>query len=380
MSKPTIFFSHSSKDKDLVLSIKNKLDTYTGGVLDIFMSSDGQSIPFGTNWVHKVEEGLENSSIMFVFVTPNSIVSNWIYFEAGFAYSKEVKVIPVGLGINVSVLKAPLNLLQGFNISSPDGLNNLISVVNETFEYHFDEKFTDSDFSSIISHKENTINIIDFSQIFLSAEYELRGQYSDGKGGHLTNDIDSFFASILQYLEENSVQFSYNESYYDNSSDNNKCILVCGIKILFNVGYKYEMSKNIRSIENDKITFTISLHNFDKSFEIFDDMTRILEEKERIWLRFKLHKEYSFITRTEHLSAVISTLPEYFKFSEKSIGRYDYYSKGMNFGIHDSYGMGKAKSEFVLAISYNTKDTIASDIYELMQILLNNNIIYKFNM
>ena len=91
MSKPTLFFSHSSKDKDLIISIKDTLTKYTGGVLDIFMSSDGQSIPFGTNWIHKIEEGLNSAKIMFVFVTENSISSGWIYFEAGFAYSKEIQ-------------------------------------------------------------------------------------------------------------------------------------------------------------------------------------------------------------------------------------------------------------------------------------------------
>ena len=57
MSKPTLFFSHSSKDKDMVLAIKNKVMQYTSGTLEIFQSSDGESIPFGTNWIHKVEEG-----------------------------------------------------------------------------------------------------------------------------------------------------------------------------------------------------------------------------------------------------------------------------------------------------------------------------------
>ena len=64
----------------------------TSGVIQIFMSSDGQSIPFGNNWVHKIEEGLNNAKIMFVFVTPTSIESGWIYFEAGFAYSKGIEV------------------------------------------------------------------------------------------------------------------------------------------------------------------------------------------------------------------------------------------------------------------------------------------------
>ena len=129
MSKPTLFFSHSSKDKDVILSIKNKLNSATGGVMDIFMSSDGQSIPFGTNWIHKIEEGLQVAKIMFVFVTENSISSGWIYFEAGYAYSKGIQVIPVGIGVDIGSLKAPLNLLQGFNISSEDSLNNFITII-----------------------------------------------------------------------------------------------------------------------------------------------------------------------------------------------------------------------------------------------------------
>ena len=78
MSKPTIFFSHSSKDKDVISAIKNKVVQYTGNTIEIFQSSDGESIPFGTNWIHKVEEGLENAKIMFVFVTENSISSGGV--------------------------------------------------------------------------------------------------------------------------------------------------------------------------------------------------------------------------------------------------------------------------------------------------------------
>ena len=106
MSKPTVFFSHSSKDKEQILAIRDKLDKATSGVIDIFLSSDGQSIPFGTNWVHRVEQGLKDATIMFVFATENSIRSGWIYFEAGFAYSKGIKVIPVGLGVSITELKA----------------------------------------------------------------------------------------------------------------------------------------------------------------------------------------------------------------------------------------------------------------------------------
>lgn len=120
MEKPTIFFSHSAKDRNVILPIKEKLIKITSGVIQIFMSSDGQSIPFGNNWIHKIEDGLNNAKIMFVFVTPTSIESGWIYFEAGFAYSKGIDVIPVGVGIDIGSIRPPLSLLQGFNITSSE--------------------------------------------------------------------------------------------------------------------------------------------------------------------------------------------------------------------------------------------------------------------
>ncbi|MDG9311049.1 toll/interleukin-1 receptor domain-containing protein, partial [Streptococcus pneumoniae] len=73
MNKPTVFFSHSSLDKEIAKSLKDKLIEYTGGTVQIFVSSDGESIPFGKNWLSTIERGLEESRIMFLLVTPNSI-------------------------------------------------------------------------------------------------------------------------------------------------------------------------------------------------------------------------------------------------------------------------------------------------------------------
>ena len=154
MDKPTIFFSHSSKDSTIIMPIKNKITEITGKTLNIFMSSDGQSIPFGNNWVHKIEEGLNNAQIMFVFITPNSVDSAWIYFEAGYAYSKSIEVIPVGIDINIGELKPPLNLLQGFNVTSTDSLNKFITIINNKFDLKFKEGFDDEDCDAIFIKKK----------------------------------------------------------------------------------------------------------------------------------------------------------------------------------------------------------------------------------
>ena len=56
--KPTIFFSHSSFDTDKIVPIKDFILERTGNSLRIFMSSDGASIPFGTNWLKEIEDAL----------------------------------------------------------------------------------------------------------------------------------------------------------------------------------------------------------------------------------------------------------------------------------------------------------------------------------
>jgi len=152
MNKPIIFFSHSSADKLILKKLKEKFESKTGSTIEIFLSSDGQSIPLGRNWVHKIQESLNKAKVMIVFLTPNSIKSNWVYFESGFAYSKNIRVVPVGfLGIDLNLIAPPLSLLQGFNITSEEGFNNLIAIINKEFEYKHGLSFSNEDYNSVVA-------------------------------------------------------------------------------------------------------------------------------------------------------------------------------------------------------------------------------------
>ena len=87
---------------------------------------------------------------MLVFVSPNSVRSSWVFFEAGFVYARKLRVIPLGfLGLDILIAPAPLNLLQGFNITSEDGLNNIVAVTNEVFEHSHSLSFTAADYREI---------------------------------------------------------------------------------------------------------------------------------------------------------------------------------------------------------------------------------------
>jgi len=158
MSKPTVFFSHSSKDKIILGRLKEAFASKTGSTIDIFLSSDGQSIPLGKNWVYRVQEGLESAALMLVFITPNSVDSSWVYFESGYSYCKQIKVVPIGLGVDLTKIGPPLSLLQGFNITSADSLNNIIKITNDEFSYKHALSFTQEDYVLILGSGVSNLN------------------------------------------------------------------------------------------------------------------------------------------------------------------------------------------------------------------------------
>jgi len=190
----------------MVRKLKEVLTKKVGNTLDIFVSSDGQSIPFGRNWVYKIEEALESSALMFVLLSPNSIRSTWIYFEAGFTYSKSIEVVPIGvLGIDLSQLPPPMSLLQGFNINSVESLNNIISVINRKFESSHKEKFSEDEYAEIFGLAETKHNAIfqDYLPLINEISTEIPVNVSDA------------FRIIGDYLAYKKVEYQSSEKMLD---------------------------------------------------------------------------------------------------------------------------------------------------------------------
>jgi hypothetical protein len=163
--KPIIFFSHSSLDSERIKTIKDYILDNTGNAVQIFMSSDGASIPFGKNWLKEIEDALTKCKVMFVWISPNSAKSSWIFFESGYAYSRGINVVPIGFdGIQLENIAPPLNILQGFNIKSTSSLNNIIAIINREFFLTFPEIFNDAFYSSVIkkASSENSPELLNY--------------------------------------------------------------------------------------------------------------------------------------------------------------------------------------------------------------------------
>ncbi|MFC1926221.1 toll/interleukin-1 receptor domain-containing protein [Chloroflexota bacterium] len=206
MKKPVVFISHSSKDQRMVRKLKELLAKKLDGTLDIFVSSDGQSIPFGRNWVHEIEEALKSSELVFVLLSPNSVRSSWIYFEAGFSYSKGIEVIPIGvLGIDLSQLPPPMSLLQGFNINSVESLNNLISVINRKFEHSHQETFNEKEYAEIFGLSKVKHN--DIFKEYLPLINEISAE--------VPINVTSAFGTVGDYLASKKVEYQSSEKMLD---------------------------------------------------------------------------------------------------------------------------------------------------------------------
>ncbi len=345
MEKPTIFFSHSSKDRDLILPIKNKLIDITSGTMDIFMSSDGQSIPFGRNWVSKIEEGLKNAQIMFIFVTPNSIKSDWIYFEAGYAYSKDIEVIPVGIGINIEELKAPLNLLQGFNILSCDSINNFISVINKKFSVSYKEDFDESDYSLIckeLCKDKVNIEILDIIES-CQCEYAFIS-----KSGSITD----FFNKIISRMKDKDIEYSF--------SDN--VLLINGIKIRKRIFPKEDTACK------KFMEFQLSAINIRESFVLLVDIMRFLKQTS-LSLNIEFGRKFWCINRDENISSIISGI-DTLSLNPNKVGVFQY--KDIEWTVSD-----KLIREFRMSISFQIDKVGFDEIIDFFNCMYQVGIIYK---
>lgn len=350
MEKPIIFFSHSSKDKNFLVSLKNRILGITSNTIEIFQSSDGESIPFGNNWVHKIENNLNDTKLMFVFVSPNSLKSNWIYFEAGYSYSKGIKVIPIGiLGIDIGQLAPPINLLQGFNITSFDGLNNLITIINREFTTSFIEDFNVDDYEGIIRKSNIQVNTNPNLNYIDYFKTEFNTNLKDNK------QKDSAFNDVCDYLRATDIKHSI---------DGKNRIYFHGMVLLK---------------DSEKFEFKIDQLKLEENFKIISNLINIVyEEKiERYWMTVHFLEEIELLTTDFKLTSRLSNMG--IEMSGRRPKFFDY--KNIIFTLDDnSTDIARRKVEGKkLRIVYDFKSFQTKEIYEIINLLFEQKIIWTKN-
>jgi hypothetical protein len=130
--RPVIFISHSSRDRGIVEQLQPLIESETAHAADVYLSSDGRSIPWGRNWSQEIDQALQRATLMLVVLTPSALDSSWIAFEAGYACCRHIPVVPIGLaGVDISKIPAPLGLLQGLTIQTVSDVRQLTAIVRQ---------------------------------------------------------------------------------------------------------------------------------------------------------------------------------------------------------------------------------------------------------
>ncbi len=170
-TKPTIFISHSSKDGALATQVQETIDCvileqnkFIAGLGDfkeatieiegekypadsffpischIFVSSQPYAIEAGRRWQDELFARLDKADILIPIITPNSISSQWVWFEIGYFWStyKGQNILPLKQDVEIP---EPLNLIQGKSWADLDNRKAYFGSLEKIFMKSYKEKF-----------------------------------------------------------------------------------------------------------------------------------------------------------------------------------------------------------------------------------------------
>ena len=151
-NKKIVFISHITEEKELALELKELIENSFLGLLDVFVSSDENSIQMGQKWLNNITDSLKNCAIEIIVCSPKSIQRPWINFEAGAGWIRDIPVIPIcHSGIEPSKLPMPLNLLQAAKANEVSSLQLIFPVLANAIG----AKCPKIDFSDFITKVKN---------------------------------------------------------------------------------------------------------------------------------------------------------------------------------------------------------------------------------
>ncbi|MCP9190941.1 toll/interleukin-1 receptor domain-containing protein [Streptococcus agalactiae] len=131
MNKPIIFISHITEEGKVAKKLKEIIFDHYRGAIDIFVSSDRESILGGTDYFNSIIDNLDKCELMITLCSPESVKRGWINFEAGYGAARKIQVIPLlynGLEFD-EISSSPIVRFQGFKMNNDD-LNSILKLID----------------------------------------------------------------------------------------------------------------------------------------------------------------------------------------------------------------------------------------------------------
>src|SRR5436190_4003173 len=120
-----IFLSHITEEASVAAWLKAQLEAALDG-LTVFVSS--VDLALGEQWLNRISSELRTSHAAIVLCSGRSLLRPWIHFEAGGAWGRELKVIPVcHAGLTIEELPHPFSQLDGIALVDGSACDRLVS-------------------------------------------------------------------------------------------------------------------------------------------------------------------------------------------------------------------------------------------------------------
>lgn len=135
-----IFISHIHEEGEMAKIIKDAIEDEFSGFVDVFVSSDGVTIPSGSNLLKSIENGLKTCVAAIYLISPNSVKRSWINFELGAVWirniisietnNKEIPTIPFCHSeMKPSILPQPLINLSSIQANKAEQLESAFTSI-----------------------------------------------------------------------------------------------------------------------------------------------------------------------------------------------------------------------------------------------------------
>lgn len=109
---------------------KNLIEESFLNTVDVFVSSESDSIALGQRWLENITNGLQNCVAMLILCSPQSVGRPWINFEAGAGWTRGIDVVPIcHSGMSPNALPIPIQLLQGMQATEKKKLHEVFELV-----------------------------------------------------------------------------------------------------------------------------------------------------------------------------------------------------------------------------------------------------------
>lgn len=162
VSKPIVFISHIAEEKEIAIKIKELIESSLLGAVNVFVSSEQQSISMGSNWLRNVSDALNSCVYTIVLCSPFSIERPWINFETGASWVRGIEIAPLcHSGLTPAHLPPPLNLLQGDLLSSDTVMEKLLGSIAKKIGLSTPKFFDKEEFKDSVTSFEERYTFLD---------------------------------------------------------------------------------------------------------------------------------------------------------------------------------------------------------------------------